>query len=305
MRACLSTESVSPLPSPARDRITRRLVSVALGVCVASTGLNAAAAPADEPPDAGESDDDAAPNEAQVLYDKGRVAFETADYAAAVAAWTEAYGSVDDTPQGARIKALLIYNIATARERVFDVSQDPAELRQARILLKDFEASIPQLYAADDIAAEQERVQKRIAAVDALLAETQATDSTDDQDPAPAPVVVDDPPEPNQGRPFIIAGAVTLGVGVAALGLMGAGLGLGSGANDLSDLADDDIAGRRDQFARGRTGNTLAIVGGALGGVATIAGAVLIGVGASKNKRGKVAVTGGPGLVGLGLRGRF
>jgi len=238
--------------------------------------------------------------EAQQLYDRGRAAFETADYEGAIGHWTDAYANVPNTPEAGRIKALLIYNIAAARERVFGVTKDPSHLRQAKILLEEFEKSIPELYSGDAVEPETAKVRERIASIQAALDETEQPASKPEE-----PVVRNDPEQDTGpgGRGLVIGGAVGLSLGIAGLGLMGAGLGMGAGANDLSDLDDDDIEGRREQFNRGRTGNTLAIAGGIVGGVGVIAGTILLAMGLKRRRQ--TALTTGPGMVGLGLRTRF
>ncbi len=250
--------------------------------------------------------------DAKELYARGEAKFETADYSAAVQEWTEAYATLPDTDEGAQIKVLLIYNIATARERAFDVSQDPAELRQAKILLRNFDDSIASLYGeGEEAEAERARVREKIAAIDEQLAALEQPDVADDPPepaPTPAPVIDTSDTEPSPGaRGLVVGGAVALSLGAASLGVMAAGLGLGSRANDLTGLAPDDIDGRRTQFDRGRTGNTLAIVGGVGAGVLVVTGTVLLGLGLSRQHSPSVALVPsvGPQGSGLALRGRF
>lgn len=314
-----SREPVAGPGSPVAHRRRLRLGAAAsplVAVALALSGplpLAAAAqpGPTEEPAAATE------PNplsEAQQLYERGRAKFETADYRAAVDLWTEAYALVPDTSDGAQIRVLLIYNIATARERAFDVTQDPAELRQAKILLGNFEKSIATLYGEGEEAdAERTRVQEKIAALDERLAEHERAQNPE---PGPTPDPVETDPEPDIPEPdgsakgLIIGGAVAAGLGVGGFALMGAGLSMGESANDISELADDDIAGRRDQFDRGRLGNRLALVGGIAGGLLLTTGAVLLAIGLKKrgaSGSSSVAVrpSFGPNGGGLMLRGRF
>lgn len=257
--------------------------------------------------------------DAQRLYDRGRAKFETADYADAIELWTEAYASLPETAESSQIKALLIYNIATAREKQYDVSRDPIELRQAAILLQSFEQSIPALYGEGaEAEAERTKVQARLAAVQQRLREheaAQAQDGDGDGDgepqetapePTPTPETHDDGKAPG-GRGLVIGGAVAAGLGVGALGLMAAGIGMGARANDISGLSPDDVDGRRAQFDRGRTGNTLAIAGGVAGGVLLVTGAVLLGLGLRRSRAGNVALAPVPtrGGTALVLQGRF
>ena len=86
---------------------------------------------------------------------------------------------------------------------------------------------------------------------------------------------------------------------------MAGGLAMGSSANDVDP--DQSIDDRRSQFDRGRTGNTLAYVGGAVGGALLVTGAVLLGIGLKKRSTGTMAVApwGGRRSAGVSLGGRF
>ncbi|MEM9457863.1 MAG: hypothetical protein AAGF11_27030 [Myxococcota bacterium] len=266
---------------------------------------------ADEPPARSPTVD-----EARRLYTQGRAKFETADYKAAIEQWTEAYALVLDAEDDTKTRVLLLYNIATAREKAFEVSQDPTELRQAKILLNNFERSIPALYGEGPQANEERRkVQERLAEIEARLAAYEQEQGGAEPAPVEPPPSEPEPepePEPDPGPPagrgLVIGGAVAAGLGVAGFGLMAAGLGMGARANDLSDLDPDDIDGRRTQFDRGRTGNALGLTGGITGGVLVVTGAVLLGLGLRKRgSRGTVALvpSASPQGTTLTLRGRF
>lgn len=303
-------------------RCTAVLLAAALaGVGPSAVVPTAAAAAPGAAPAATPAPDADPLADAQRLYDRGKAKFETADYADAIELWTEAYAIVPETSDGAQTKVLLLYNIATAREKQFDVSRDPAELRQAAILLESFERSIPTLYGGEGPEAEAERTKVRAkrAELEARLREHEAAQAAaDDEDdeatpPPPEPTAPPDDDGAPQGRGargLVIGGAVAAGLGVGGLGLMAAGLGMGARANDISDLAPDDVDGRRARFDRGRTGNALAIAGGVAGGVLLVTGAVLLGLGLRRARAGRasdVALVPAPARDGaaLVLQGRF
>ena len=315
MRDCFKPTSVSRLHLRVGSIAVASLTSLALVLAArpatagpeADTAETAETAETADAAESAPSDDPL--EQAQALYERGRAAFETADYDGAITAWTDAYSSVPDTPDAARIKALLIYNIATAREKLYSVTNDPKHLRQAKSLLEEFEKSIPALYAADDVAAETERVRERIGAIDGQLSEADSgsdsgSGTSSGSGPGSGTGRGADDGGSSDGKGLVIGGAVALGLGVAGLGMMGAGLGIGAQANDISELGEDDIDGRRDQFARGRTGNVLAIAGGVAGGLLAVTGAVLVGLGVKK-KRSSVAWGPGPAMAGLSVAGRF
>lgn len=261
-----------------------------------------------EPVDASTSDNPL--DRAKQLYDRGKNRFDTADYGRAIELWTEAYGALPDTPDAAPIKAALIYNIATARERAYAIDDDVTHLRRAVILLEQYSASIPALYGEDEAGrTELEKVQTRIEQIREKIAEAEARkpdpDPVVEPDPGPDPDpgLVDEPTPDPRAKAFIISGAVLTGLGVVGLGVMAGGLVMGSQANDDPPL---DLGERRSQFDRGQAGNTMAYVGGAIGGVMLIAGATLLGLGL-KGRKGSIALapTAGPRFAGLRWTGRF
>lgn len=282
--------------------MTYRAIAMAL-----SLGLSLPAHAAYAPAEGGEGVDPRY-EEAKQLYEKGRGLFETADYAGAVETWTEAYNMLPPTRDSARIKALLLYDIAGARELAYEVDNEISHLRQAKILLEQFEANIPSLYGeGKDADEEYTRVRERMAKIQEQI--DAAGEPDDAGEPKEDPTTsgpVDDGPGDRGGKGMLVAGGVLLGLGVAGLGVMAGGLAMGSAANDLGDLDDGDITGRRDQFDRGRTGNVMAYVGGIAGGVMAVTGAVLVGIGAkrraSKTAWAPVAT---PTFAGVAVTSRF
>lgn len=278
--------------------------------CAVSLGLPAAAAAEPASTDVAEASAEQSPalRDAEALYKRGRSSFETANYLEAIDLWEEAYGLVEDVPENAAIKAALIYNIAAAQEKAYDIDTDVTHLRQAAVLMETYARSVPALYGDEDEAeVELAKIDKRLAELRQRIEDAEASQPSD---PDPTPDPADPTAEPTftadpRAKPLIIAGAVTAGVGVVGLGLMAGGLAMGSSANELDeDVSLDD---RRAQFDRGRTGNTLAYVGGAAGGVLLVTGAVLLGIGLKKRSTGTMAIApwGGRGSAGMSLGGRF
>jgi len=282
--------------------------------CVASQALpTVAVAQPTEPDAAAPAPTEAAPEDsgalrdAEALYKRGRTSFETANYLEAIDLWEEAYGLVQDVPENAAIKAALIYNIAAAQEKAYDIDTDITHLRQAAVLMETYAGSVPSLYGDEGEAAiELEKIEKRLAELRQRIEEAEAAAPQTDPDPAPHPEVIEPTFKPDpRAKPLIIAGAVTAGLGVVGLGLMAGGLAMGSSANELDE--DVSLEDRRDQFDRGRSGNTLAYVGGAAGGVLLVTGAVLLGLGLKKRSTGTMAVApwGGRRSAGVSVGGRF
>ncbi|MBL8944151.1 MAG: hypothetical protein JNK45_13425, partial [Myxococcales bacterium] len=123
---------------------------------------------------------------ARGLYQQGEARFATADFIGAIELWTEAFSSVPDSTDAARIKALLIYNIATARERAYEVTGDLTHLRQAKVLMVGYAESIPALFG-DTPEAEVERgkITERLNAITAQIEAADRRKARDRRDQRP------------------------------------------------------------------------------------------------------------------------
>ncbi len=258
--------------------------------------------------------------EARALHDDGQARFDTADYAGAIESWTRAYAALPDRPESAAMRPYILYNIATARERAYDVYGDVAHLKQARFLLLEFDSAIDRIY--DDpaeAAAERERVRARVSQLDARIAEHERAPAGDDdpetvfgaaQDPAPGTTEPQTPPQtpPSRERAKpdgrLVAGAVLLGLGGAAAVVSLSGVIIGNAANDIGGLQDDDFAGREQKFSRGRAGNGMAIGGAIAAPLLLGAGVVLVVLAKRRPRQDARAarVRGSLTPQGLGLR---
>lgn len=133
--------------------------------------------------------------------------------------------------------------------------------------------------------------------------------------PPPEPTTPDEPrPSPREGsKPLIIAGGVTVGVGLIMIGVMAGGMVRGNKADeDGQSLVDDNQTLSPDDPAlqeidrRGKVGNRMAIAGGVLGVVCLGVGATLLALGLrSKPSRVAAAPYATPHSAGFTLRWRF
>jgi hypothetical protein len=257
--------------------------------------------------------------EAKAAHARAQAEYETAAYDRAIESWTAAYAALPDSPESATYRPLILYNIARAREKLFSLRGDVTHLKQARALLEKFEAAIPEVYADDPAEgeAEREKVRAKIAELDAKIAEAEGDRATEPTAAATEPVAA--PPstpevEPQsrrdradpRARPLIAVGAVLVALGVAGFGGMGGALAVGEQANDIDDLAPDDLAGRESRFDRGRRANAAAIAMGVVSPLLLGAGVALLVVGAKrKGRAAAIAPVVSPRLVGASISGRF
>ncbi len=260
---------------------------------------------------------------AEAIYQRGVTDYTAGRYEEAIETWLEAYNALPPNYETAKIRAELIYNIATAQKRAFDIDEDLSHLRQARASLQNFAESIDEAYpegpARDRERAQVERV---LAELEGQIAEVESARAAKERELA-ALSRPDFDPEldaslAKQNRGIIIGGAVLTSLGAAGLGTMGAGMALGSKAErEVGELATGaQLEARRDAIQKGKLGNGLLVVGAVVGGVATLAGVTMLGLGLSREKKRKAyrdqnarridVVPGfGPAGAGLELRGRF
>lgn len=150
---------------------------------------------------------------AEDLYQDGRKAYRLGDYDGAITKWQESF-NLSDQP-------LLLYNIALAHRGKYDITQDLADLRQARVVLKQFlQVAEPNPDLAGDVAD----AKTKLGEFDTEIAAAEEREKAKaGRSPAP-------PPggrlgDPVKGRKFMIAGGTVLGVGAAML-FTGVGLGV-------------------------------------------------------------------------------
>lgn len=160
-----------------------------------------------------ESAEDPALTEAKRLYKEGEIKFQTADYKDALRLWKSAFGILPDGDEHRGIRHALVYNIAEAHSRAYEVSRNPTHLRKAKILLEAYRADHRALYG-DDPAAVKERteVDDRIAELEKSIAESEAAEEVgtpiDDGDaeikpqPVLTPVQTTPPPPPKPVKPL-------------------------------------------------------------------------------------------------------
>ncbi|KIG18686.1 hypothetical protein DB30_07701 [Enhygromyxa salina] len=242
--------------------------------------------------------EDPALAEVRALYKQGEIKFQTAEYEAALDLWIRAFASLPDGEQTRSIRHALVYNIAGAHSRAYEVNRDPAHLRKAKILLENYRADHRALYGDEPEAiSERADVDDRIAELDTMIAASEAAGETSpvaaegdaNPDPnviAPVPPVGPNPASPQQqweaeleadptlgpmwaqGQKRLVGGAVLTGIGsVFAIISIGAFV----------------IAPSADVFAGAFwTGGT---VTGVIGLGLLIPGGVLIGKGASQRRQ--------------------
>jgi len=287
--------------------VTRGLVLALVLVLVPVPGLARAPveAPATEDPLA----------EAKAAHADADAKYNTADYEGAIESWQRAYAALPRTAESNTYRSLILYNIAAAHEKLFQLRDDVEYLEKAKILLERFERSIDEIYAEAPEDGEKERVQVRekIARIDELIAAARREPTPEPSTPPPStsPAEPVDPPtdaptHDRRGRGWIIGGSVLTALGVGSAATMVAMLAIGERANDVGDLDRTDLQAREDQFDEGRRANAVAIATGVLAAALVGTGIALIVVGAKKHpRRTALTPTLGPSLTGLFLHGRF
>lgn len=323
-------------PSPARQRLGR-IVAVLVAM---SLGTPAVAAPA------GGGGDDPAIAAATRTYEEGITYRDAGNFIAAAESFTTAYR---DLPMPEReTRAIVLFDLIDARRNAFAEGEGPGQLCECERLLVAYLDEIKQSFGSKGDKFPDTRKAKKLLTelrkqIDAARGETPGLDCATTPlekpaapEPAPGPAPITDtpttpddrrPPDPDpaqarRARTFVIAGAVTTGVGGLFLGMMTAGLVVGRNAERDGDALtqaaiasgtplsqfDPDL---RALVHRGNVGNALAIAGGVLATAAIAAGVTLLvlGLRARPRPHARLAPTLapalGPGFTGATLVLRF
>ncbi|MFO0633010.1 MAG: hypothetical protein U0168_09195 [Nannocystaceae bacterium] len=227
--------------------------------------------------------DDAAPETplalARRLYDEGTVAYSASDYDQAIEKFTEALRiiSTQDVDVGADTRALLLYNLATAHRKAYEMSRSLQHLRKAvdlydRIAREATSAG----YSADTVMQAKDArsaVERTLREEEAKAAAARRAATAPRVDPVP--------------RRLVIAGGTLAGVGLASSALWIAGIALGLGANrDIeATTRPSQAASRTDLFDRGRQADALAISGAVVSAVLVTTGIALLAAGIARKRK--------------------
>ena len=107
-------------------------------------------------------DEDPALAESRALYDEGKAKFDTFDYEGAADLWTKAYATLPETEAG--VRNAMVYNIATAQEKAYELDKDVQHLRQAVLLLEQYVKTYKVMFSkTPETKAEVDKAEGRIA----------------------------------------------------------------------------------------------------------------------------------------------
>jgi tetratricopeptide (TPR) repeat protein len=276
----------------------RRLICTALLISITIAGMPGAAS-ASAPPSEAEAPDAEAPDEdpdmlrARELFDAGVARYSASEYEDAVEFWMEAYALIPPTFENRLVKAELIYNVARAQQKWFEIDQDIKHLRQAREILGRYLEEVDELYPDEQVALERQKVEDQIAELDESITEAEAEAARREAELAermrPTFDEKADAREHKRNNAMIISGSALTVVGLGAVGALVAGIAMaGQADRAIGDLPlAADIAERERQLGKGSTGNALILLGSLVGGVFLVAGVPLLGVGLGGEKKRK------------------
>lgn len=266
-------------------RMYPALLSVlALSVSLGAPASILAAPPSDEPAPEPEPEADPVMAEAKQLFDAGVARYTAADYEAAVTLWLEAFSLVPATYDNRMIKAELIYNVARAQQKWFEIDKDVKHLRQSREILLRYVDELDELYG-EQAVMEREKVDEQIADIDAQIAEWEAEQARREAELAermrPKFDEAGDAREAKRNKAMIGAGASLSVLGVGGAALLVTGIIMANSAEDQSAqlLLETDIPARQSALSKGQAGNAMILIGSLAGGVFLSAGVPLLGVG--------------------------
>jgi len=256
--------------------------------------------------------------EAQSLYQEGTTMFDSADYNGAIEKFTAALNLVGNADADTHTRLMLLFNIASAHERQYEIDEDRAHLRQALTLYERYREFAQ---TRGDLGEELD-IEARISRIRGLLKDS------DESDPVPEGPEAAATPDPvgtgahgnwkkprNTGIGLVIGGgAVTLGG--AVLAIIGTQLepNAQSQVDELADMGvpmDHPAWVEGQQFVEDERRKGRAMIGA--GVAVSVVGLVGVGVGsyylvkAKKLKEGRLSVTPtvSRGSAGIQIGGRF
>ncbi|WP_052553055.1 hypothetical protein [Enhygromyxa salina] len=290
---------------------------VSLALALAPIGAHAAPAGGDED-ELAEDPSAQALDEARQLFDAGVTRYSAAEYGEAVSFWLEAYDLIPPSYENRQIKAELIYNVARAQQKWFEIDKDVQHLRQSREILRRYLGEVDELYG-DQAVIEREKIDEQIAEIDEQIAAWEAEQARREAELAermrPKFDEEADAREARRNKAMIGAGAGLTALGFGGVGLLVTGIVLAGGAQArVGELPlEADILAREAAISRGETGNALMITGSLVAGVFLAAGLPLLAVGgaAEKKRKARRAELSGIGVgvfrggLGVSLGGRF
>lgn len=111
------------------------------------------------------------------MFEHGRAKYDTFDYEGAIDVWQQAMAKVPQSQAG--VRNAMVYNIALAQEKAFDVDKDVAHLRQAVLLLEQWVGSYKAMFKkTPETDAEVGKAQQRIEGLNARIKRIEAGEET-------------------------------------------------------------------------------------------------------------------------------
>ena len=309
---------------PAARRLPRgRALTLAVSLLLPAVAL--AAPPEEGPPpcdcpcaEGGGADEDPAMVRAQTLFQAGVALYGSADYGGAIDKWVEAYNTVPSVFENRTVKAELVYNVARAQQKWFDVDTDIEHLRAARSSMENYVAEIPTIYTPELATVERARAQGLIDELSEDIAAAEEAERKRQEALAAAMAPKIDPEldrrERRRNRAMIGSGAALTTIGLAGVGVLATGAVVAGDADEqVEDLfLESQASEREDQLERGQNANAMMVIGGISAGVFLAAGIPLLSTGIVFEKRRRkyvdeatavvVPVRGG---VGVSFAGKF
>lgn len=135
---------------------------------------------------------------AQSLYQEGKNQYEIGEYEKALELWKEAFTLIDDTPENMTVRHALVYNIAEAEVKVYEVSRDITHLRKGKTLLERYLSNHANLYGDGEAAvSDRADAQSKLDEINGMLQQAESEQAAGGGTMGPGPTA-----GPPQQQPF-------------------------------------------------------------------------------------------------------